>query len=317
MKNKKIIILGSSGFIGKNLAIHFSKKCKVIGTYFRRKPQIKGVRLVKCDLTKKKEVIKVLKNKCDILIQAAATTSGAKDIISRPYIHVNDNAIINSMVTRAAYDFKIPHIINFSCTIMYGSKKRSQKETDFNPNKEIYQKYFGAGWMKIFVEKMCEFYAGLGVNKYTVIRHSNIYGPHDKFNLEKSHVFAATINKVVNQKKNQVTIWGNGREGRDLLYISDLVNFVELAIKKQKNKFSLYNVGYGKIIQVNDLVKKIIKTYDNKIKIKHDYLKKSISTNVFLDCNKAKKEIGWYPKISVNEGIKKTLKWYLKNKNYR
>ena len=79
-----------------------------------------GAKIFKVDLTKKKEVNKIVKNK-DIIIQAAATTSGAKDIISKPYLHVNDNAIINSMITRAAYDFNVKHIINFSCTVMYKS----------------------------------------------------------------------------------------------------------------------------------------------------------------------------------------------------
>ena len=72
---------------------------------------------------------------------------------------------------------------------------------------------------------MCEFYSRLGRNKYTLIRHSNIYGPNDKFDLKKSHVFGASLNKVVNCKNNFVNIWGDGKESRDLLYISDLINF--------------------------------------------------------------------------------------------
>ena len=53
--------------------------------------------------------------------------------------------------------------------------------------------YFGAGWTKVYIEKMCEFYSRIGDTKYTVMRHSNVFGPHDKFDLEKSHVFGATI----------------------------------------------------------------------------------------------------------------------------
>ena len=312
MVNKKILILGASGFIGRNLALHFKKKnYNVVGTYFKNKISLEGVKILKCDLTKKKETDKVIKG-ADIVIQAAATTSGAKDIINKPYIHVNDNAIINSMVTRACYDYKIKHVIVFSCTVMYKSSNKKQKETDFNANEEIYYRYFGAGWTKIFIEKMCEFYSRLNQNKYTLIRHSNIYGPYDKFDLEKSHVLGASINKVVNNKRNKVTIWGNGKESRDLLYVSDLVRFVDLAIKNQKNKFELYNVGLGKLISINDLVRKIIKFYDKKIKIKNDLSKQSLSTKVLLDCKKAKKEIKWTPKISLDEGIKKTLQLYLK-----
>ena len=63
---------------------------------------------------------------------------------------------------------------------------------------EIKSTYFGAGHTKVYLEKMCEFYARFGKTKHTVIRHSNIYGPYDKFDLEKSHVFGATVAKIFN-----------------------------------------------------------------------------------------------------------------------
>ena len=82
--------------------------------------------------------------------------------------------------------------------------------------------------------KNLEVLPAINRNKYTLIRHSNIYG-YDKFDLDKSHVFGAgLVNKVINSKNDKVIIWGKGDEGRDLLYIDDLVNFVELAIKNQK-----------------------------------------------------------------------------------
>ena len=315
MKKKKLIIFGASGFIGKNISIKFKNKFKnyqIIGTYLNNKPPIKGIKLIKCDLTKPKQVEKIIKN-CEIIIQAAATTSGAKEIISKPYIHVNNNVIMNSVVTRLAYDNFVKHVIIFSCTLMYKSSKKSLREIDFDANKEMYPNYFGAGWMKVYVEKLGEFYSRLNRNKYTLIRHSNIYGPYDKFDLNKSHVFGATVNKVINAKDNKVVVWGKGDEGRDLLYIDDLINFVELAIKNQKSKFGLYNVGYGKLISINSLVKKIIKISGKNLKIVNDFTKKSLKNNVFLNCNKASKEIKWKRKISLDKGIRKTLKWYLKN----
>ena len=80
--------------------------------------------MFKHDLTKKKGLNKIFKD-TDILIQAAATTSGAKDIVSKPFIHVNNNAIINSVVTSVAFATKGSRIINFSCTVMYKSSKTS------------------------------------------------------------------------------------------------------------------------------------------------------------------------------------------------
>ncbi len=312
---KKVIILGSTGFIGKNLVEFFAKKKNYIvyGTYNKTKPKkIKNAKFIKCNLLDQKKVNHVLKN-IDIVIIAAATTSGAKDIVERPYIHVTDNAIMNSIITRSAYDNKCNHVIFLSCTVMYHSSKKSIKETDLNLNKDFYPNYFGGAWMKVFSEKMSEFYSRLGKNKYTIVRHSNVYGPHDKYDLKKSHVFGATITKVATSKTGVIDIWGHGKEKRDFIYIWDLCNFIYLAIKKQKHIFEIFNVGNGNLISINDLVKKIGKNLRKKIILKHDLSKKSLDTNVKLNCNKAKKLLGWKNKNSLDDGIKKTLIWYKKN----
>lgn len=312
---KNLIILGSSGFIGKNLISYFSKKKQfnLSGTYNKNKPQkIAGVKYVKCDLLDSKKVNQLLKKK-DIVIMAAATTSGAKDIVERPYIHVTDNAIMNSIITRAAFDNNCEHVIFLSCTVMYHSSKHKIKEKDFNSNKEIYPNYFGGAWMKIFTEKMCEFYSRLGKNKYTIIRHSNVYGPHDKFDLKKSHVFGATMTKILRSKNGEINIWGNGTEKRDLLFIDDLSSFIYLAIKKQKKIFDLFNVGYGNLISINELTKKIAKIAKKKIYLKHDLSKKNLKTNIVLDCQKAYNQLGWKVKNTLDKGIIKTINWYKKN----
>ena len=89
----------------------------------------------------KKQVDKILRNK-DILIIAAATTSGAKDIIERPYIHVTDNVIMNAIITRSAFGNKIQNYF-LSCTVMYKSQKNKIKENSLDLNDEFYSNYFG------------------------------------------------------------------------------------------------------------------------------------------------------------------------------
>jgi nucleoside-diphosphate-sugar epimerase len=198
---------------------------------------------------------------------------------------------------------------------MYQPSDTPVKETDFDANKEIFPSYFGVGWTKVYIEKMCEFYSRIGNTKYTVIRHSNIYGPYDKFDLEKSHVFGATMTKVMTTGDGgKIEVWGTGEEERDLLYISDLVNFVELAIVKQESKFELYNVGYGSSISVSNLVKKIIARSGKDIRIEYDPSKPSIKTKLCLNITKAKNSLGWFPKVSLDEGIRKTMEWYKSNK---
>jgi GDP-L-fucose synthase len=311
---KKIIILGSTGFIGRNLTNYFSKqkKIKVYAVYNKRRPwKNSKVKFLKADLTDPFQVNKVLKNK-DIVIQAAATTTGAKDIVSKPYIHVTDNAVINSYVLRSTFHNNNKFVIFFSCSVMYQHSKKPIREIDLNLNKDPYPKYFGAAWMKIFVEKSCEFYSRFKKAKYLVIRHTNIYGPHDKFDLEKSHVFGATITKVLNAK-DKLEVWGDGKESRDFLFIDDLISFVQIALNKQKNFFELVNVSSGKSITIRSLVNKIIKISGKKIFVDYNLKKPTIKTDISLSSKKAFKIFKWKPTTSIDKGIKKTIDWYQRN----
>lgn len=313
---RKILVCGSTGFIGRNVAEAFADNdnFEVYGTYYNSKPLSNSkVKMIRADLTNKEDVNKIIRGK-DIVIQAAATTSGAKDTATKPYYHVTDNALMNALIFRAAYDYQVSHLVFLSCTTMYQSSGSPIKETDLDLNEEIYPAYFGGAWTKVYNEKMCEFYSRIGSTKYTVVRHSNIYGPHDKFDLERSHVFGATITKVMTaENEGKIIVWGTGEEERDLLYISDLVDFVKLAIDKQKSKFELFNAGYGSPISIKELVEKIILRSGKNIGIEFDITKPSIKTKICLDATKAKNLFGWSAKISIDEGIIKTLKWYKNN----
>lgn len=313
---KKVVVCGATGFIGRNVAEYLAGKSdyEVYGTYFKTEPlRHSRIAMIHADLTNKDDVNNVLKGK-DIVIQAAATTSGAKEIVTKPYYHVTDNAVMNSLLFRSAYEHNVGHVIFFSCTVMYQSSDKPVKETDFDAGKEIYPKYFGVGWTKVYIEKMAEFYSRIGVAKYTVVRHSNIYGPYDKYDLERSHVFGATVTKVMTASDGgKLVVWGTGEEKRDLLYVSDLVNFVDLAIHKQDAKFELVNVGCGRAVSVKELVKKIVCCSGKNLDIEHDLTKPTIKTELCLDSTKAEVSFGWIPKVSLDEGIKKTIQWYREN----
>lgn len=312
---RKVLICGATGFIGRNITEALVKRdgLEVYGTYLKSKPLVhSGIRMIQADLTQQKDVDKAVEG-MDFIIQAAATTSGAKDIVNKPYYHVTDNAVMNSLIFRLAYEHKVGHIVFFSCTVMYQSSSAPVRETDFDANKEIYPHYFGVGWTKVYIEKLCEFYSRIGPAKYTVIRHSNVYGPYDKFDLEKSHVFGATLTKVMTTNDGKIVVWGSGEEERDLLYISDLVDFVLISLDKQKEKFQLCNVGYGSSVSVNDLVNKIIACSGKDIRIVHDLSKPTIKTKLCLDTSKAMTCFGWRPKVSLDDGIRKTIAWYKVN----
>ena len=315
MSKKKVLICGATGFIGSNLLENISdnSQWEVIAVYHKRAPFNKNdFKWVQADLTQSNDVKRILMG-VDIIIQAAATTSGVKDIVNRPHTHVTDNVIMNSLLFRTAQEANVSHFIFFSCSIMYPSSLIPLKETAFKADTDIHRSYFGAAWTKVYLEKMAEFFSSMGPTKYTVIRHSNIYGPYDKFDLESSHVFGATINKVMNCKDGQITLWGDGSEERDLLYVTDLVDFVKLAIEKQSAPFCLVNIGCGSSISIINLTSKIIETSGKNIRLTYDKSKPTINTKLALDCTKAKDLFGWQPKVSLKKGIQKTIDWYKSN----
>ena len=121
MKKKKLLICGATGFIGRNLAEYFSEigEYEVFGTYFKSEPyNNEKIKMLYADLRNNEAVRKTINGK-DIVIQAAATTSGSKDIVTRPYIHVTDNAVMNSLILREVFDQGIKHFIFSSCPIIY------------------------------------------------------------------------------------------------------------------------------------------------------------------------------------------------------
>lgn len=315
VKRKRAVVCGATGFIGRNLAEILVKndRYEVVGVYHKRPPyELPGIEWIRADLTSPEDVDRAVSG-ADILIQAAATTSGSKDVIERPYIHTTDNAVMNSLMLRAAFEQRVGHLVFFSCTVMYHSSDTPLAEEDFNANQSVHPRYFAAASTKLYIEKMCEFYAGLGRTRHTVVRHSNVYGPHDKFDLERSHVFGATVTKVMTAKDDKIIVWGAGEEARDLLYIGDLVDFVQCSVERQTTPFALYNVGTGNAITVKDLVRKIVAASGRKLAIEHDLSKPTIPTRLSLNCRKAERELGWRPRTMLDKGITHTLEWWQDN----
>lgn len=309
---RKILICGATGFIGRNLTEHFAARgdCDVHAVRWSREDYAcPAVTWHQADLRRVEDVAAVVAG-CDVVIQAAATTSGAKDIVTKPYLHTTDNAVMNSLLLRAAYEAKVKHFVFFSCSIMYQSSETPLDEEAWDADVPLAPAYFAAGWTKVYIEKMCEFYARLGATKHTVIRHSNIYGPYDKFDLERSHVFGATVTKAMTAENGAIQVWGSGEEARDLLHVDDLVEFVARAIERQTAPYALYNAGSGRAVSINDLVGRIVGASGRPLRVEHDLSKPTIKTSLCLDCRKAGRELGWAPRVALGDGIRRTIAWW-------
>ncbi len=312
----KLLICGGSGFIGKNLTSFLSKNknFKIYSTYFKKKPikKIKNVTYVKTDLRKFSDCIRITKNK-DILIQAAATTSGSKDIINKPYFHVTDNAVMNSYLLRASFENEIKHFIFTSCTVMYENSSKYLSEDQLN-EKKIFKNYYGVANTKLYVEKMCKFYSNISQTKFTIIRHSNIYGPEDKFDLDKGHFIGSSIVKFF--KKKEIKLFGSGTEKRDFLYVKDFLDFVSKVLKLQKEKYKIYNCSYGKSFSIKDIIIKLNKIFSSRKKIIFLKNRKNLKVDILVSSKKAFKELNWLPKVKIDEGLRKTIVWYKDNEKF-
>lgn len=309
---KRVLVCGATGFIGRNTVERLAARddLEVHAVRFSRPEYaVPGVIWHQADLRDAARVNALLEG-MDVVVQAAATTSGAKDTATRPYIHVTDNAVMNSLLLRAAYDRKVGQFVFFSCTVMLPSSDAALGESDFDANRELHPRYFGIGWTKVYVEKTCEFFARLGVTRHTVFRHSNVYGPHDKFDLERSHVLGATITKVMTAKDGRLVVWGTGEEARDLIHVDDLVEAVERAIDRQTEPFKLYNIGSGEAVPIKELARRIVAASGRDLRIEYDTSQPTIATSLHLDCRQANAELGWQPRVPLDEGLGRTIAWW-------
>jgi GDP-L-fucose synthase len=308
----RIVILGATGFVGRNVAQAFADDGthSVVAVRHRRAAwSHPRVDWIDADLTDEADVSRALTG-ADIVVHAAAATAGAGANVADPLALVVDNQVMNAHIFAGAHRSGVGHLIWFSCSIMYASSAKPQRETDYDPAIPLHPAYRGAGATKVYFERMAEWYAGLGKTKFTALRHSNVYGPHDKYDLGRSHFFGATVTKVLTARDGTIELWGEGTEGRDLIHVDDLVAAVRAAIERQPGAYGLYNIGSGAAPSVGAIAERIVRASGRDLDIVRDPSKPSVPVTIALDCARARTELGWRPTIGLDDGIARTLEWW-------
>jgi GDP-L-fucose synthase len=316
-QNTKILITGGSGLVGQNL----TNKLVADGyTNIRvhlhtRKPRIQhaSVEYVSGDLMTYADCLAVTKD-IDVVVHAAASTSNAVDTVQDPLAHVTPNVAMNNFLIDSAYRNKVKKYIFISSNTVYPPKGDTPVvETDFLFD-EPYPVYFPVGWMKRYAEVQCELYSKYLPNPMTtvVIRPANLFGPHDKYDFAKCHVTPATIRKVADNM-NPIPVWGDGTELRDLLYIDDFIEALQLVIEKQET-YDVFNVGCNNVYSVNDVLALMKSIANNTNPIEYVKGKPSMIPTRRIDSNKIKDVLGWQATTSLETGLLKAYTWYLENK---
>jgi GDP-L-fucose synthase len=316
--NTKILITGGAGLVGQNLTNKLveSGYTNIRVHLHTRQPRIKHdvVEYVTGNLMEYANCMEITKD-VGIVIHAAASTSNAVDTVQDPLAHVTPNVAMNNFLIDSAYRNKVKKYIFISSNTVYPPKgDEPVVETDFLFD-DPYPVYFPVGWMKRYAEVQCELYAKYLPNPMTtvVIRPANLFGPHDKYDFAKCHVTPATIRKVADNM-NPIPLWGNGTELRDLLYIDDFIEALQLVIEKQET-YDVFNVGCNDVYSVNDVLATMKQIVGNNNPVEYVSGKPSMIPTRRIDSNKINRVLGWSAKTPLAVGLKKSHDWYLANKD--
>lgn len=148
-----------------------------------------------------------------------------------------------------------------------------------------------------------------------VLLSTNFYGPRDHFDERSSHVISAIIKKVheaVAQGRSEISLWGDGRPTRDLLYVEDAARGIILAAERY-DKGEPVNLGTGREISIRDLAQTICRLMGYTGKINWNESKPGGQPRRCVSIARAKEEFGWQPLVSLEEGLKETVEWYEAN----
>jgi len=318
-KNSKILITGGSGLVGQNLTnrLHKEGYTNIRVNLHKRdvRNRIEGVEYTHFNLKEYEQSLEATKN-MDVVYHCAASTSNAVDTVVDPLAHVTPNVAMNNFLIDASYRNKVQHYIFLSSNTVYPPKgDKPVVETDFLFD-EPYPVYFPVGWMKRYAEVQCELYAKyLPIKmKCTVIRPANLFGPHDKYDFNKCHVTPATIRKVAD-KMDPIPVWGDGSELRDLLYIEDFVQALQLVMEKEKEDYQVYNIGSNRVYSVLEVLEimKRIANFDAPTEFIKG--KPSMIPTRKIDSFKIFDNLGWQATTSLEDGLANAYEWYLENKS--
>lgn len=299
---KRILITGSSGMLGKNLIKKINYK---IFTPNRKKLNL-------LNFNKVKQYIK--KNKINFVIHCAAKVGGIQDNVNNQLEYLVENITINKNVIMASYESDIKNFINIGSSCIYPKniKKKINENLIFKGNFEPTNE--GYAISKFLSIKICKFISQKKGYYYKTLVPTNLYGPNDNYDSEKSHLLAAIIKKLSDAKKNKnknIEIWGDGKARREFMYVSDLSNAILFAIKNFKKIPSILNIGTGKDFTVENYYKKASKIIFPEAKFYFNREKPSGMKRKLLDVSVSRK-LGWKAKVSLKDGIKKTYKEYKK-----
>jgi GDP-L-fucose synthase len=250
----------------------------------------------------------------DIVIDAAARVGGILANNNFPYNFLMENLQIQNNLIDYSFNYNVKKFIFLGSSCIYPklAPQPLQEESLLTSSLEPTNEWYAIA--KITGVKACEALKKQFGKDFISLMPTNLYGTHDNFDLETSHVMPAMIRKFHEAKiagNTPVELWGTGTPMREFLHVQDLADAVVFSIENQLNE-SLYNIGSGTDITIKDLALIIQEITGHTGEIIWNTSKPDGTPRKLMDVSKIKQE-GWESKIELKEGIKNTYNWFLQN----
>jgi len=308
LKDKRILVTGGAGFLGKHLVAKLRERgCKDIFI-----PFIEDYDLVNIDAVKRLYA----DAKPDIVIHLAAKVGGIGANRDNPGEFFYDNLMMGIQMIEVGRKVGIEKFVALGTICAYPkfTPVPFKEEELWNGYPEETNAPYGLAKKMLLVQSQA-YRQQYGFNSIFLLP-VNLYGPGDNFDPSFSHVIPALIKKCVDaikKHKKEIVVWGTGKATREFLYVGDAAEAIILATEKY-NKAEPVNIGAGFEISIKDLVKLIVNLTGFKGKVNWDKSKPDGQPRRRLDTRRASREFGFKAKTSFEDNLKKTIDWYRQNK---
>ncbi|TDE04751.1 GDP-L-fucose synthase family protein [Flavobacterium sandaracinum] len=305
-KNTKIYIAGHNGMVGSAIWRILSAKGYT---------NLIGVSSKDLDL-KNQQAVKdyFAAEKPEVVIDAAAKVGGILANNDFPYQFIMENMQIQNNLIDTATQSGVKKFIFLGSSCIYPKlapqplKEEYLLTNSLEPTNEWY------AIAKITGVKACQAIRNQFDKDYVSLMPTNLYGTHDNFDLNSSHVLPAMIRKFHDAKENNnapVILWGSGTPMREFLFVDDMAEAVVFALENKLPEY-LYNVGTGEDLTIKQLAEAIQKITRHHGEIIWDSSKPDGTPRKLMDVSKMH-ELGWKHQVQLEEGIQKTYVWFLEN----
>lgn len=304
--NSKIYIAGHKGMVGSAIWRTLIAKGYT---------NLIGVSSAELDLRNQQAVRDFISNeKPDVVIDAAARVGGILANNNYPYQFLMENLQIQNNLIDSALQSGIEKFIFLGSSCIYPRlapqplKEECLLTSDLEPTNEWY------AIAKITGVKACQAIRKQFGKDYVSLMPTNLYGTHDNFDLNTSHVLPAMMRKFHEAKENNnapVTLWGSGTPLREFLFVDDMAQAVVFALENKLPEH-LYNIGTGTDLTIKELAETIQKITGHQGDIIWDATKPDGTPRKLMDISKMH-NLGWKHQVNLEEGIQMTYDWFVEN----